>query len=287
MSRQIFQYTDYRDFIKDRLAQFKKDGRAFSFENIARKIKTTKSYLKLIADKKRHTSIEKVMPLCDLFELNDFEKQFFIFLFLKNTAKNPEIKEFFASILCSYAASKKFIDPVTKNQAALEWSDEQKYIYRNWIYMAIPNLVRREDYQHDVKWIQNKLGSPKVLSIESIKNCLNSLIENGRLYQSNGTWQMNLPGNIDHLRPTDVEEFQRFKTGLSRTSLALDFKGKSNLHRPSRFQMYCIGITEIEQKELVQIYDELDRKLVELTAKCSNPERIMFVSNNIFSVAQD
>ena len=50
--------------------------------------------------------------------------------------------------------------------------------------------------------------------------------------------------------------------------------------------MYCLGVTESESKELIALYDQLNEKINALSKAARNPERLFFISNNIFSISK-
>lgn len=130
----IVKYKDYRDFILDKVQENKKKTNIFSFQMMASKLGTTKSYLKLVIDKKRQISLEKVVPTCKLFKLSDFERQYFIFLYLKNTVQDQGVKIFFEHILKSYEAYERE-PPRHESNSVLK--EDINSIFRNWVSMAI------------------------------------------------------------------------------------------------------------------------------------------------------
>ena len=93
---------DYRDFVEYFFLRQKSQNRNLSYQNTATKMGTSKSYLKLVIDKKRHMSIEKVGKFCDVFKLSDQERQIFLFLFLRDTCSDKLIKEIFKTTLYSF-----------------------------------------------------------------------------------------------------------------------------------------------------------------------------------------
>ncbi len=227
--------------------------------------------------------LAKVVPLCEYFKLSFFEKQYFIFLYLKNTANEESAVEFFSSILRSYLA-------FNRNQEASEKMDElkssQNFVFRNWVHMAILGLANLADYQHDKFWIQEKLGGDSLVSLLEIEASLNVIEGEGLFLISSAGVKRKNPTFISNVVPVDHEDWQRFKTGLFRACTALDKKGLTQLHRPSRFQMYCLSVTESESKELIALYDQLDEKIKALSKGARNPERL-FLFQIIFFQSQN
>lgn len=280
---EIQTYSDYRDFILACITEQKLNKTNFSYQHVANRLGTTKSYLKLVVDKKRQMSLNKVIPLCEYFKLSDFERQYFIFLYMKNTVKNAEIREFFNSILHSYLAFNRIKSHI---QPSISQKASQTYVFRNWIVMAILSLARFGNYRHEAEWIQSKLGGPDIISLDEIKLAMAQVEKEKSIVSTAKGWARSEEVFVSPVNPSDIEDNQRFKIGLGRAATAIDWKGKSGLHRPNRFQMYAIDLAEPEVKELINLCDEFEEKIVALAKKTKNPQKVMFISNNVFSISQ-
>jgi len=100
----ICRFHDYRELLAHLVLEKKRTQKNFSYQSFANKFGTSKSYLKLVVDKKRHIHMDKISSLCDFFGFNSFEREFFLFLFLKNVSEDPWVRDFFTSIQLSYVA---------------------------------------------------------------------------------------------------------------------------------------------------------------------------------------
>ena len=85
----VFEYLDYRDFLKDHYDHNKKN-RFFSFRYIAAKTGIDASLYAKILNKQRHISTAKVAELCDFLKLKRTEKKYFELLVRFNRAKTTE-----------------------------------------------------------------------------------------------------------------------------------------------------------------------------------------------------
>ncbi len=276
-------FDDYRDFIQFRFNELKKTKKYFSYQVAATDLKTTRSYLKLVGDKKRHISIEKVEALSRYFNLNDEEKQYFLFLFLKNTAKGPELKEFFATVLGSYVAYQRF--PNTEAKLTENFTNQNSH-FGNWVNLAILGLATFPGYQHEVVWIQKKLGGKNMASTETIKKSLAELEKDGSMIKTKKGWALQVADFIAPTKPFDIQSNQIYRVGLARADLALAEFGKSPLHRPSRHHMYCLELSNADGAELMKMYDDFQERLIEFLKKAKNPERLFFISNNAFAISE-
>jgi uncharacterized protein (TIGR02147 family) len=95
----VEEYDDYRILLNDLFLREKKINPHFSYEYCAKRIGGTKSYLKLIFQKKNHTSISKLPKISKLFKLNAEELEYLLFLYLKNSSSEEELNKYFDKIL--------------------------------------------------------------------------------------------------------------------------------------------------------------------------------------------
>jgi uncharacterized protein (TIGR02147 family) len=109
---EILDFEDYRDFIKQRLEKMRAENSFFSFQYCAKKMKTSKSYLKLVIGKKRHITLTKITALSELLKLTPEEQPYFVFLFLRDIAKDQVLREYFNTILLNLADSEVYRNEV-------------------------------------------------------------------------------------------------------------------------------------------------------------------------------
>ena len=90
----IYQYTDYRDYLKDRLAELKAQDRKYSLRFLAKKLGlSSNSHLKMVMDGDHNLSLELGRKLADFLNLRKQETDFFL-IFGSGIArlKRPAIK---------------------------------------------------------------------------------------------------------------------------------------------------------------------------------------------------
>lgn len=281
-SVKISNANDYRDFIKSRFDSLREANKKFSYQQAANSLGTTKSYLKLVIDKKRHMSLDKVIPLSTYFKLSPFETQCFIFLFLKNTAKNAAIKEFFSSVLASYLVIGRSDRPFPK----LDDMPEYKSATHCWIQMAILELSKVKGFEANPKWIQDHLGGAKVLSLEDSQRSLDILIEKNLLIKTEDAYKSKFDMRPSSPTPLDIADFKALMlTGLKRTEIAINQKGESSLHRPNRHHTYCLQLSHDEAAEVMKLSDEFAGKVLQIAENSKNAERLMFLSSHMFAIS--
>ena len=72
MQIDVADFGDYRSFLATKFGQLKsKKPRSVSFESMARKVKSSKTFVRLVLTKKRHISLHRVTAFAKAFEISD------------------------------------------------------------------------------------------------------------------------------------------------------------------------------------------------------------------------
>lgn len=281
---EVSDFKDYRDFIKLRFEELKNSNPKFSFQKVASRIATTKSYLKLVIDKKRHMSLNKLLPLAKYFKLSAFETQYMIFLFLIATTKNTEAKEFFKSILASYLSFFR-----SKNLAYnLKDVPDFKSVSHKWIQMAILELSSNREFKANADWLHKKLGGDAILLLKEAEDSLEFLIKNKLLVKSKDGFKRRSRNFLSDPSPFDIDDFQRMAlSGLKRSELAVLQKGKSSLHRPNRHHNYCLSLSHEEVDEVMKLSEEFRDKFLKIAKNSKAHERVIFIQSHAFAISFD
>lgn len=150
----IYDYLDYRRFLKDRVDHLRQSGR-FSFRNFNRHSGFRSSgALKLVMDGKRNLAQEGIFKVAKGLRLNGTELKFFNQLVLMNQAGSHEEKDYHFRQISAYRPFRK-----AKELTALQYD-----CLSRWYYAAILELVRLHDFQENPEWIARRLGGDVTLS---------------------------------------------------------------------------------------------------------------------------
>lgn len=91
----IFEYLDYRGFLRDRLLEIKRRNPAFSLRAFNRLAGFRSSAtLKLVMDGKRNLAVDGIRRIARGFKLSEDESRYFRFLVFFNQAKDHEERDF-------------------------------------------------------------------------------------------------------------------------------------------------------------------------------------------------
>ncbi|MBI4196821.1 MAG: TIGR02147 family protein [Deltaproteobacteria bacterium] len=180
----IFDYLDYRKFLRDQIENLRKDGR-FSYRQFNRKAGfKSSSTLKLVIDGKRNLAQDGIYKVAKGLKLSGVELKFFNTLVLMNQSASHDQKDHHFRELSQFRPFRK-----ARELTALQYD-----CLSHWYYAAIMELVRLKDFDGTAEWIAKKL-SPS-LSLTEIRRALLDLEqlkilardENGTIIRNSSTF---------------------------------------------------------------------------------------------------
>jgi len=163
----IYDYLDYRGFLKDRFLDIKRKNPLFSYQSFSRLAgaKST-SFLKLVIDGKRNVSDDGIGMIARGFHLSEPERKYFESLVKFNQAKVHDEKDRYFREL---AKNRRWL--TAKPMAAAQYR-----LLSHWYYVAILELVRiPSEGPKDASWLQKRLR-PEV-ELKEIKTAVAELVK--------------------------------------------------------------------------------------------------------------
>ncbi|MCA9620690.1 MAG: TIGR02147 family protein [Myxococcales bacterium] len=166
----IYEYVDYRQFLKDHYEARKKQDPKYSFRFFARRAGLSSSnFLKLVMDGKRNLGAATINRFVRALKLSPEEATFFADLVAFDQAETVvERNRAFERV----AANRRF-----RRARRLE-GPLFRYLTR-WYYPAVRELAGRVDFKEDPTWIAAQL-TPKITVVQA-RSALRTLQELGLL----------------------------------------------------------------------------------------------------------
>jgi uncharacterized protein (TIGR02147 family) len=146
----IFDYVDYRFFLKDFYAEQKRSNRAFSYRYFAGKTGVSSSVLKDIIEGRRRLTPATMKKYAVAMQLNARETDYFKALVLFVNSKTANAKnECFTRMMHLRA------------NCSIKYLEEGQYeFFRNWRHSAIRELITLPEFKEDYEWIGKKCIPP-------------------------------------------------------------------------------------------------------------------------------
>ena len=162
----LFQYTDYRSFLKDWFEGRKNLGSPLSYRGLGRKLGIDPGFLVHILQGAKHTTEVSIPHWVDTLGLDAAEATYFHQLVLFNRARNPrEIQQHFHR-LCEL-----------RDLSMQEIGERQYRYYLKWYLPAVRVLLLTFPYRGDLDDLARRLDPP--LSLEQAKEAVETLVELG------------------------------------------------------------------------------------------------------------
>lgn len=163
---EIFTYTDYRSYLKDKYTQLKSTQPVFSYRFFSKRAGfASPNFLKLVIEGKRNLSQESIHRFADVLKLKTKERRFFEILVHYTQAKDPGSKQHYYQQLLEFPEYQK-----------THHLEKEQYAYlSHWYYPAILELTHLPDFHEEPEWIFEKLK--KKITTKEIREALECLQE--------------------------------------------------------------------------------------------------------------
>jgi uncharacterized protein (TIGR02147 family) len=155
----IYNYTDYRFFLKDYYSHQKKITRSFSFRYFAAKAGVSASVLKDIMAGRRRLSLAVMQKYAAAMNLTPKETEYFgaVVQFV-NGISNDEKNLHFTRMLR------------LRGKSAIKFIDEGQYeFFRRWYNSALREMVALSDFREDYGWIAKRC-IPRITAAQAKKS---------------------------------------------------------------------------------------------------------------------
>ena len=268
----IFEYLDYREYLRDYYEAGKENLSAFSYRYLARLAGfSSPNFFKLVMDGDRNLSSVSVEKFSAALKLDREEKRFFEDLVAFNQAESVEEKnEAFEQI----AASQRF------RRARRIDSSMFEYLSR-WYHPVIRELAARDDFRDDPEWVAQHLN-PSVPA-DKVAESLELLFDLGLLQrEDDGTISRGNPSlTTGHeVRSLAIGNYHRQM--LERAEESIEAIDRSM--RDISALTVCIDPENVEDlKERIHAFRET---LLDLCDREENPQSVFQMNFQLFPLSK-
>ena len=269
---QIYDYSDYRQFIKDYYETNKVKNSAFSYRYLAQKAGINSSpFFKFIIEGTRNLTKQTIIKTCIALKLDDKEAEYFENLVFFNQAKTLKEKNYFFDKLIGLQKLQK-IKKITVDQ----------YDYFNeWYHCIIRELVIIADIRNEKETTKiARLLKPSITAAQ-VNKSLRLLLELGFLKKENGRFVQTEPvlttgPNIKNFQVIQFQ-IQMLKNAIEAFNLC---KSEERLASST-----TLGISEETYKNFVHKIRDFRNHLMEIARNDDNPEIVYQLNVNLFPLS--
>jgi uncharacterized protein (TIGR02147 family) len=155
--KSVFEYDNYRTFLKDYYEWSKKRNRKFSFRYFAQKAGfSSHNTLRFVIDGQRNLSNESIEKVTRALKLGKAETQFFTHLVQFNQAQTIDEREIYGKELLR---SRQY-------QKTHPLSELQYKYFSKWYFIVVREMVGLREFKEDPEWIAKHI-QPQITSSEA------------------------------------------------------------------------------------------------------------------------
>jgi uncharacterized protein (TIGR02147 family) len=267
MSKSLFEYKDYRLFIREFIEFQRKTNGKFSLIFYSKKIGSSDSYLKLICSGKRTLNLDKAGALAKVFGLTPAEKSYFLTLVMENQSQDSSSKRYYKNILTENA----------KNNFAYTQERKMTVIFEDRLLWEIFSLIGVADFEAKPDYIKRKLKLPAT-EVE-IKAALEKLMQIGAVrVDERAEWSAQ---NI--VVPHKFNPAKAYKTALQRSIQYINQSSLDNAH----FDSFCLILNEDQYEQILEVLAETKGKIAKIAApREKQKDRIAYLNLNFFAASK-
>ncbi|MGZ3742667.1 MAG: TIGR02147 family protein [Pseudobdellovibrionaceae bacterium] len=266
--KRIFEYDNYRLFLKDSYFHLKNENKKFSFRYFSRLAGfKSPNILKRVMEGQRNLSPQSIPKFVQALKLNKEEALFFKNLVMLNQAKTNEAKQIFSQEILSSRTFRE-IYPL---------SEAQYNYFAKWYYIPIREFVGLSSFKEDHQLIADSLVPP--ISALEAKHSIEELLKIGLLERnSEGKLQQ---ANAITSTPAEVTSTAVIKYHKETTKKAAD--SIETIPRELRdISAVAFPVSKQTLSKIKELMQTFRKEIVELAAQDSAPDSIYQINFQLF-----
>lgn len=268
IKKSIFEYSNYREFIRDYYFFTKVRNKKFSYRVFARLAGFKSSnFIKFVIENKSNISAESAEKLAKAMKLSQLETQFFKSLAQFNQSSSSEEKYVHAQELLKHRNARKTF-PL--REALFNYTSK-------WYLSVLRGIVGLPDFKEDARMISNLLH-PTITPSE-IQRGFDDLIKLGLLTRDENGKLKQTAGNIaseDEVALSSVAHFHREM--MMRASESID-----RIKRDKRdISGITIGMSAETAQKIKEMTQKFRKEIVEVATQDENASTIYQLNIQLF-----
>jgi uncharacterized protein (TIGR02147 family) len=143
----IFEYSDYRSYLKGVLADKIKKNPKYSLRAMAKHLTISPGQLSMVLQGKKRISQESTLQIASRLELNERESDYFSNLVHLDKAKTQKTKDFII----------RKIEHIHPNQKVHSLQMDVFRMMSDWRHVAVLEMIDLDNFKSDSAWIAKRL----------------------------------------------------------------------------------------------------------------------------------
>lgn len=267
----IFEYTNFREYLKDYFKEAKKENPKFTHRYLAQKLElSTSNLIWRIIQGKRNLTKSVMFKLSQVLRHSKKEAQYFDNMVSFLQAKTHDEKNLYF---------KRMID--LRHKLKLKKIDEHQYeYYSNWYNLTIRELVTYPDFDGDFKTLARKL-SPPITHIQA-KQSVELLLKLGLIKRKRKEYIQSNPviSTGPEVNSLAVVNFHKKMAHLAAESYDRHIKNERTI------TSCTVNISEDGFKDLKREIADFRRKALTLAGNANKSTRVFQLNIQLFPLSK-
>jgi uncharacterized protein (TIGR02147 family) len=266
--KNVFEYLEYREYLRDHYEYNKSTHSFFSYRYISGKTGLDASFYVKVLQKQLHISDKAIGNLVTFLKFNKKEAEYFRQLVKFNRAKQQDKTKLYFEKL------------IELREPRISTLDAAKYEFFNkWYYVTIRELLAYYKFSGDYQALAAKLNPP-ITAVQAKKAI--ELLEQLGLIRKNAKGEYALTDQFvstgESWSSIAIENFQREVIALAGTSI-------SRIAKPNReTSTVTVSISRACFESMKERLREVRKELLEMARLDENPQAVFQVNFQIFPV---
>jgi len=258
ITERIYEYDNYRFFLKDYFQEQKRCRACFSFRFFAQRAGfASSSFCAHVIDGKRNLSADSIRKMIRGLKLSGKAAQYFEALVSFNQAHTVEDREHWFRVL----------ERLRKSTHFYKVNQKQYAYYDEWYYPVVRELAVYGDWNGDYAKLGKMITPP--LSADMVENAVKVLIEIGLLIKEKDTFRQSSEAVTAEGVPSVVTRKTR-KEFMLMAMTAAETLGIDERHITS----LTAAMSESCYNEVTAMLDDVRKKILENALDCPTVDRI-------------
>lgn len=267
----IYEYSDYRLFIKDYYELRKAESPAFSYRYLAQKAGINSApFFKFLIEGKRNLTSETVGKVATALKLDAKSREYFENLVFFNQAKTTKDKNRFFDKLIA----------LRKAQNILRIGSEKYEYFSEWYHCAIREIASVGNFRDDFAKLGNSLRPP--ISAIKAQESVDLLLRLGFLKQENGRYKQ-----ADPLLSTGygIEDYHVIKFQIKMLRMAIEAFERTMSPERSMSSL-TFSLSRSTYLALVKEVRAFRARVMEMVGKDESPEMVYHLNIGLFPLSK-
>jgi uncharacterized protein (TIGR02147 family) len=267
----LFEYSDFREYLRDAHAARKAENPAFSHRFIAQKAGFGSSgAFARILDGTRRLTMDAALEIARIFRFNRAEKTYFEHLVLHNQSDGEAERRFFLEKLAE-----------VRKSHVQEMRDSQLCLFEDWRHIAVRELLDLVEHRDDTARLASLLSPPATAA--EVNRSLEILLDLGLVRpDEEGIWKKTDPvlTTPDDIVSLAVRKFQCATMDLAKEAIER-FPPKER-----EIATLTVSISDAMMERVKEKIRQLRHEILEMAREDDRPDRVHQINFQVFPLTK-